>query len=126
MAKVKLYDNQEFRVLVKYLKKTNKIASLKDLASKLDKNYTCLSNMHSDTVPYSPEMRKTICDEFTINDVNYVEIIGVSNIDKSITSKEVHEITISGMTTEQMKAEIARLKTDVELLKQLFIKNNAG
>lgn len=50
MSKDKLYDNQEFRQVIKHLKKSKKNDSLKDLSEKLDKNYTYLSNIHSDGV----------------------------------------------------------------------------
>jgi len=60
-------ENQSFNNVIKLLKESKQIDSLKDLANKLDLNYTYLSRVKNGRDAFSANLQNSIADIFDIN-----------------------------------------------------------
>lgn len=77
-------DNQAFRDLLIFLKKNRFIKNMKDLAVKLDYNYTYLSQIKNDKHPFSLDIRNKILDKFELS----LDILRVKKPEYIIKSSE--------------------------------------
>ena len=98
-------DYQTLKALIFFLEKRNLIDNMKDLAKKIDTNYTYLSGVRKGHKPFSDDLRSKIFDKFGLK------------IEAKPYDLNEHVVSLVKEATGELKEKIEDLENELSTLR---------